>query len=174
MLRASHIKSLSAMRHKIFISIFSLATLSVLSDSTVVSYVINIAYAESGMGKDVFKVMVSIFGVTKETGDIVATVTVNGNSRIKSFDVDSANLEPTYVNSTQEGSIIEFVTTFPGVVVNSEDVYKACVLKLNTMDRYCEEGHNSPAKRSELVDISLERATKVSDSGKKIKFKDNG
>lgn len=115
--------------------------------------------------------------MTKETGDIVATVTVNGNSRIKSFDMDSANLEPTYVNSTQEGSIIEFITTFLGVVVNSvnsEDVYKACVLKLNTMDRYCEGGHNSPAKRSELIDISLERATKVSDSGKKIKFKDNG
>jgi len=101
------------MRHKIFISIFSLATLSVLSDSTVISYVINTAYAESGIGKDVFKVMVSIFGVTKETGDIVATVTVNGNSRVKSFDVDLANLDPTYVNSTQEGSIIEFVATFP-------------------------------------------------------------
>lgn len=138
MLRASHIKSLFAMRHKIFISIFSLATLSVLSDSTVASYVINTAYAKSGIGKDVFKVMVSIFGV--KAGDIVATVTVNGNSRVKSFDVDSANLEPTYVNSTQEGSIIEFVATFPGVVVNSEDVYKACVLTLNTMDRYCEEG----------------------------------
>ena len=36
--------------------------------------------------------------------------------------------------------------------------YRACVLTLNTMDKYCEEGNNSPAKRPEFVDISMDKA----------------
>ena len=43
-------------------------------------------FAETGVGKGIFKVVVSIFGITKETGDIVAIVNVDGNSRVKTFD----------------------------------------------------------------------------------------
>jgi hypothetical protein len=40
------------------------------------------------------------------------------------------------------------------------------------MHQYCEEGANSPAKRPEFVDISLDKALKIPDSGKKNKLKD--
>ncbi|HEX9319751.1 MAG TPA: hypothetical protein VF884_12530 [Nitrososphaeraceae archaeon] len=42
----------------------------------------------TGIVKDVFKVIVSVFGVIKEMGDIVAAVTVNGNSKVRPFEND--------------------------------------------------------------------------------------
>jgi hypothetical protein len=122
----------------------------------------NTTSAETGIGKDALKVIVSIFGVTKETGDIVATVTVNGNSKVKSFDVDNLILEPSVDNSG--GQIIEYLATFPGIEVKPGDEYKACVLILETSDSICHEGTNSPGKRPEVVDISLDKAVMSTDS----------
>ena len=115
------------------------------------------AYGETGIGKDVFKVVVSIFGVTKDMGDIAAAVTVNGNSKVKSFDVDGMNPQTVDPTSSQDVGVIEFVATFPNTEVNVGDPYRACVLTLNTMDKYCEEGNNSPAKRPEFVDITMDK-----------------
>jgi hypothetical protein len=140
-------------------------------DSTAVSSLANIARAETGIGKDVFKVIVSIFGATKETGDFVATATVNGNSKVRAFDVESSRLPANSLNATNDDTV-EFVAAFPNVVVNPGDTYRACVLTLNSMHQYCEEGSNSPAKRPEFVDISLDKDIKTPDSVKKSKSKD--
>lgn len=121
----------------------------------------NTGYAESGVGKDIFKVVVSIFGVTSETGDIVATATVNGHSKAKFFGISSANLTSTQNNSTLGEKVYELVAAFPNLVVNTGDSYKACVITLDNMHVMCEEGHNSPAKRPEFVDISLGKNTKT-------------
>jgi hypothetical protein len=149
--------------------------LSLITNQTLISVPLIAANAETGTGKDVFKVIVSIFGITKETGDIAAAVTVNGNSKVKSFDIDNLNVPSADQNSSESADVVEFVATFPDVVVNAGDQYNACVLTLKTMDKYCEEGYNSPAKRPEFVDISMNKATK-SDSGerKKSKVKDEG
>ena len=40
------------------------------------------------------------------------------------------------------------------------------------MDKYCEEGNNSPAKRPEFVDISMDKAPKSDSDEEKIKVKD--
>ncbi len=64
----------------------------------------------------------------------MATVTVDGNSRVKSFDLDSTCLEPADYNSSQTGNVIEFIATFPNVIINTGGAYKAFVLTLNTMD----------------------------------------
>jgi hypothetical protein len=164
-------KWLSAVNRKIIFSTIMFGALLAVFDSTVVSSLANTAYAESGVGKDVFKVIVSIFGATKQTGDFVTTVTVNENSKVRAYDVESTNLPSDNSNSTQNDNTLEFVAAFPNVVVNTGDKYRACVLTLNNMHQYCEEGANSPAKRPEFVDISLDKALKIPDLGKKSKLK---
>lgn len=116
-------------------------------------------YAESGVGKDIFKVIVSIFGMTSETGDIIATATVNGHSKVRVFGVSSENLTSQNRSALAE-RVLTFAAGFPGLVVNTGDSYKACVITLNDMHIKCGEGHNSPAKRPEFVDISIGKGTK--------------
>jgi hypothetical protein len=118
--------------------------------------------AETGVGKDVFKVIVSIFGITQDIGDVVATVTVNGNSKVKSIDVDALTLNSPVDNSA--GQIIEYLATFPGEEVKPGDEYKACVMILETSENICHAGTNSLGKRPEVVDIALDKAATSSDS----------
>jgi hypothetical protein len=82
--------------------------------------------------------------------------------------VNSQTADPT---STQDVGVIEFVATFPNTQVNVGDQYRACVLTLNTMDKYCEEGNNSPAKRPEFVDITMDKAIESDSVEKKSKVK---
>ena len=110
--------------------------------------------AETGTGKDVFKVIVSVFDISNETGDIVTTVNVNGNSKVKSFDSDYLNIWPVSDNSSTR--LIEYIATFPGIEVKPGDKYKACVLVVETANTICKEGANSPGKRPEVVDIALD------------------
>ena len=88
---SEHIKlrSMFAAYHKIIIPAVAFATLLAVFDYAPVSYLVNNAHAETGIGKDVFKVVVSVFGANKEIGDILALVTVNENSKAKLFDIHS-------------------------------------------------------------------------------------
>jgi hypothetical protein len=107
--------------------------------------------AETGKGDDVFRVIMTIFGVDKSRGDVVAIVTVNNGeaSKVRFLDSDTA-----------EGiGIIEYVATFPNVTVNAAEPYEACVLPVKTLEPICTTGNNSPAARPEFVDISLNTTT---------------
>jgi hypothetical protein len=146
----------------------AVAALLAVFDYAPVSYLVNNAHAETGIGKDVFKVVVSVFGANKEIGDILALVTVNDNSKAKLFDLHS--MSTVNASTTQNDNVIEFVAAFPKIVVNTGDSYRSCVITPNTMHQYCEEGSNSPAKRPEFVDISLDKVKK-SDAAK-IKSED--
>ena len=160
---------MSAPYRKIVIPTVAFAALLAVFDYAPVSYLVNNANAETGIGKDVFKVVVSVFGANKEIGDILALVTVNENSKAKLFNLHSMSLVANNTNSTnsiQNENVVEFVATFPKVAVNTGDLYRSCVITPNTMHQYCEEGSNSPAKRPEFVDISLDKVKK-SDSEKK-------
>ena len=118
--------------------------------------------AETGIGTDIFKVVLTIIGADKaETGDVVAIVTVNDHARVKFFELKNngpssvgSNVSDLSVNNT-DSKLIEYVATFPNVTVNSGDKYSACVLPLKSLKIICEDGHNSPAKRPEFVDMSL-------------------
>jgi hypothetical protein len=160
---------MSAAYRKIVIPTVAFAALLAVFDYAPVSYLVNNAHAETGIGKDVFKVVVSVFGANKEIGDILALVTVNENSKAKLFNLHSMSpvaINTNSTNSTQNENVVEFVATFPKVAVNTGDLYRSCVITPNTMHQYCEEGSNSPAKRPEFVDISLDKVKK-SDSEKK-------
>jgi hypothetical protein len=110
-----------------------------------------LAHAETGKGDDIFRVIMTIFGVDKSKGDVVAIVTVNNGeaSKVKFLDSDTA----------VGGGIIEYVATFPNVTVNAGGQYDACVLPVKTLEPICTTGNNSPAARPEFADLSLNATT---------------
>jgi hypothetical protein len=114
--------------------------------------VVRQALAETGQGDDVFRVIMTIFGVDKSKGDVVAIVTVNNGeaSKVRFLDSDIA---------AGSAGIIEYVATFPNVTVNVGEQYQACVLPVKTLEPICTTGNNSPAARPEFVDISLNTTT---------------
>jgi hypothetical protein len=118
------------------------------------------AQAETGKGTDVFKVILSLFDIQPTTGDVVAIVTVNGESKVKFF--ETANIA---INASAGGGIQQYVATFPNVNVNVGDEYKACALLLADVSAdslLCKTGFNSPAKRPEFIDLSLATGSEAS------------
>jgi hypothetical protein len=125
----------------------------------------NPAQAETGKGTDVFRVIMTIFGVDKSKGDVVAIVTVNNGevSQVKFLDTEAPYVvSMANPNSPEgEGGIIEYVATFPNVTVNAGDQYKACILTTKDLNPICSTGQNSPASRPEFVDLSLNATSEV-------------
>jgi hypothetical protein len=118
------------------------------------------AQAETGKGTDVFKVILSLFDIQPTTGDVVAIVTVNGESKVKTF--ETANIA---INASTGGGIQQYIATFPNVNVNVGDEYKACALLLADVSAdslLCKTGFNSPAKRPEFIDLSLATGSEAS------------
>lgn len=124
----------------------------------------NLVEAETGKGTDIFKVIMTIFGVENTKGDIVSIITVNNGeaSRVKFLETEafkpvSANLSSlvSTPGSGSEVTTMEYVATFPNVTVNTGAEYKACIITTKVLELICETGHNSPASRPEFVDISL-------------------
>ena len=118
-------------------------------------------HAETGKGEDIFRVIMTIFGVDKSKGDVVAIVTANKGeaSRVKFLDSEAPYVIP--INSSGGGisgsssHLVEYVATFPNITVNAGDEYNACVLTTKDLQLICSTGNNSPANRPEFVDISL-------------------
>ena len=124
----------------------------------------NPVHAETGKGKDIFKVILTIFGVDKSRGDVVAIVAVNNGeaSKVKFLDINAflapsnlTTLSPSTINPAAGSDIIEYVATFPNVTVDAGEEYKACVLPVKDLELICKIGNNSPASRPEFVDLSL-------------------
>jgi hypothetical protein len=68
-------------------------------------------YAETEKGTDIFKVIMSIFGVMNLKGDIVAIVTVNNQeSKVKLFDATGPSIIPSNA-SEGGGHLIEYFAT---------------------------------------------------------------
>ena len=115
--------------------------------------------AETGKGEDIFKVIMTIFGVDKSKGDVIAIVTANRGevSKVKFLDSETPYVDLS-VNKTagyNSGGIIEYVATFPNVTVKAGEEYKACVVTSKDLELICTTGNNSPASRPEIVDISF-------------------
>ena len=139
--------------------------LGLLLISAFVSIIVNYpAQAETGKGKDVFKVIMTMFGADSSKGDIVAIVTVNSGeaSKVKFLDTSALHpspdlnaSSPSTINPAAESDIIEYVATFPNITVNAGQQYKACVLPVKSLELICTTGSNSPAHRPEFVDLNL-------------------
>ena len=128
----------------------------------------NLINAETGEGSDIFRVIMTVFGVENTKGDIVAIVSVNNgdSSKVKfleteAFEPVSSNLTSLVItpNPDSNAGIMEYVATFPNVTVNAGDEYKACVMTTKDLELLCKTGHNSPASRPEFIDINLDEVT---------------
>ena len=111
--------------------------------------------AETGQGTDIFKVIMTIFGVDESNGDVIAIVTAKDEAaRVKLFDALGPEVIP--LNASEGGGhLIEYVATFPNLTINSGEGYKACISTVKELELICKTGNNSPASRPEFVDLSL-------------------
>src|ERR671923_1276654 len=126
---------------------------------TIVLVTTNPIQAQTGKGTDIFKVIMTIFGVDESKGDVVAIVTVKDEqAKVKLFDASGPEVIP--LNATEGGGhLIEYVATFPNLTVNAGDEYKVCVATVKDLELICKSGNNSPAARPEFADLSLNATT---------------
>src|SRR5215217_4123561 len=130
--------------------IFPAAVVMILAFAA--TFKINSVQAETGKGDDIFKVIMTIFGVDESKGDVVAIVTAKDEqAKVKLFNASGSEVVP--LNASK--GIIEYVATFPNFTVNTGDEYKACVATVKDLELICKSGNNSPAARPEFVDLSL-------------------
>ena len=102
--------------------------------------------AESGVGKEVFKVVVSLFGITNSTKDIVTLVNVKDQTKIKMFNAE---------NPETEEDKVSFVMTFQNLSVDDGEPYNVCTVSVADFKLNCKDGNNSPLNRPEFVDINV-------------------
>jgi hypothetical protein len=107
--------------------------------------------AETGVGKDVFKVIVTLFNISNSTKDIVTLVNVNDQTKIKLFNAENPQ--------TQGQDKVSYTMTFPNLTVNDGDPYTVCTVKVETLKLDCINGKNSPLNRPEFVDIDAAKGS---------------
>ena len=103
--------------------------------------------AESGVGKDIFKVVVSLFGITNSTRDIVTLVNVKDQTKIKLFNAENPE--------TEGEDKVSYVITFQNLSVDDGEPYNVCTVSVSDFKINCKEGNNSPLSRPEFVDIDV-------------------
>jgi hypothetical protein len=145
------------------VAIIAIIIMTVVSQNIFV----NLAHAETGKGTDIFKVILTIFGVENTKGDVIALVSVNNgeSSRVKFLETEAFKPVPSNMSSlvmapnpNSNAAIMEYVATFPNVTVNSGAEYKACVMTTKDLELLCKSGQNSPASRPEFIDLNLDEA----------------
>jgi hypothetical protein len=105
------------------------------------------ASGETGIGNDVFKVVVTLYGITNSTKDIVTIVNVGDQIKAKIFNPDDPKNEGT--------DKVSYTMTFPSLAVEDGEAYKVCTVSAETVKMKCQEGKNSPLDRPEFVDIKM-------------------
>jgi hypothetical protein len=106
--------------------------------------------AETGVGKDVFKVTVTLFGITNSTKDITTLVNVKDETKVKLFNAENPE--------RQNNDTISYTMTFPDLQVDDGDPYSVCTVSVEDFELNCLEGNNSPLNRPEFVDINVSGA----------------
>jgi hypothetical protein len=154
-------------KHKIVSLAFTLSTvLTIISASSltiITTTTIDPIQAETGKGEDIFRVIMTIFGIDRSKGDVIAIVTVNNGeaSRVKFLDAEAPYVVSTTNDTGTSAGLVEYTATFPNVTVNAGNEYKACVVPIKDLELTCKTGNNSPAARPEFVDMSLNATTAV-------------
>jgi hypothetical protein len=105
------------------------------------------AAAETGIGKDVFKVVVTLYDITNSTKDIVTIVNVGDQIKTKVFNPDDPKNEGM--------DKVSYTITFPNLSVEDGQPYKVCTVSAENLKMKCKNGNNSPLNRPEFVDIKV-------------------
>jgi hypothetical protein len=155
---------------------------------------LNVGYAQTIAVKekeDVFKVIVTLFGVEPTTGNIVTFVTIDNMSKVKAFDAakyyipidattasynSTINAVHGSSNGVEGSGIVELNLAFPNATsIKSGDEFRVCSMVLKDLRMICETGVNTPALRAENVDMYLDTAQflKVEDMEGQTVIEDN-
>jgi hypothetical protein len=105
------------------------------------------ATAETGVGKDVFKVIVTLFDITNSTKDSPTIVNVKDQTKVKVFNAENPESEVE--------DKVSYTMTFPNLTVDDNDPYSVCTVSVEDFELNCIEGNNSPLNRPEFVDIDV-------------------
>ena len=115
------------------------------------------ATAETGVGKDVFKVIVTLFDITNSTKDITTIVNVKDQTKVKVFNAENPESEVE--------DKVSYTMTFPNLTVDDNDPYSVCTVSVEDFELNCIEGNNSPLNRPEFVDIDVAGGGSVAGEG---------
>jgi hypothetical protein len=115
------------------------------------------ATAETGVGKDVFKVIVTLFDITNSTKDITTIVNVKDQTKVKVFNAENPESEVE--------DKVSYTMTFPNLTVDDGDPYNVCTVSVEDFELNCIEGNNSPLNRPEFVDIDVAGGDSVAGGG---------
>lgn len=115
------------------------------------------ATAETGVGKDVFKVIVTLFDITNSTKDITTIVNVKDQTKVKVFNAENPESEVE--------DKVSYTMTFPNLTVDDGDPYSVCTVSVEDFELNCIEGNNSPLNRPEFVDIDVAGGGSVAEGG---------
>jgi hypothetical protein len=135
--------------------ILPMAVIVILTSITAAFITTSPVQAETGQGTDIFRVILTIFGVDESKGDVIAIVTAKDQeAKVKLFDASGPEVIP--LNVSEGGDhLIEYKATFPNLTINSGEEYRACIATVKNLELMCKTGDNSPASRPEFVDLSL-------------------
>jgi hypothetical protein len=130
-----------------FYTFASIVLLVVVLSFSLGNIAISKVTAESGVGKDVFKLVVSLYGITNSTKQILTIANVADSTKIKLYDPENPD--------TEGSDKVSYVFTFPGVAVDAGERYNVCTVQAADFKLKCEHGSNSPLNRPEFVDIKV-------------------
>jgi hypothetical protein len=115
-----------------------------LSNSSAQIMTAPISSGENGTLTDIFRVVITLFGVDDKTNNVLAFVKVNNMTSAK------------YFNATKEDSdrdgIVFTPIGFPNQTISAGTNFTACEVVLNDLTMVCKGGLNAPAV-TEIVQI---------------------
>lgn len=127
---------------KLFVTIV-LVTSIVISNSDLV----HAAKAQTTNTKDVFKVIVTLSGITSSTKDVLILVNIKDQTRSKLFNAQDPEIKG--------ADKVNYTITFPGSTVDEGDKYTVCIMSVKNFKLECDNAKNSELKKPEFVDINL-------------------
>ena len=122
---------------------------------------VTIVNAQSADTKDVFKVIVSLSGITSSTKDMLILVNVKDQTKSQLFNAENPELKG--------ANKVNYTLTFAGSSVDEGDKYTVCVVSVKNFNLQCDDAKNSPLNKPEFVDITLSSG----DSDNEEKGKEN-
>lgn len=125
------------------------------------SNLVHIANAQMTNMKDVFKVIITLSGITSSTKDILILVNIKDQTKSKLFNAEDPKIKG--------ADKVNYTITFPGSTIDEDDKYTVCIMSMKDFKVDCENANNSPMKKPEFVDIYLA----AENSNKKTKDKDD-
>lgn len=137
-----------------FVVTISLSFVLIALTTAIITPTNDIINVDAQTKENSFDVILTLFGVNKNTGDVI---TFSSSENITHFKIFDPYEELAY------GDTSEVLFNFNGTEVNAGDTFTTCILTIKDISVICKNGENSPAKRPEIVDINLvsDKATKI-------------